>query len=258
MPNQNLVSIVLPVYNASSYLATCLNSLLNQTYKDIEVIVIDDFSRDDSYTILKQFKKKDKRLRVYRNKKRYGSSVSLNRAVRKARGAYIAFMDAHDRSNLNRVKRQLNYLKENSKLAAVGTQCFVIGKKDEKIEKSLYPSDVEMVKQGFAGDHSLQFETLMINRTRIPKDLLRFTSDAYPFIYTEVVLKLLQYGTIANMQQYLYYHRQVTKKTYAKLDSFEKLLSNGRLWVKTLGNTETRPAMKNLFPSLLPQLKLSK
>jgi glycosyltransferase involved in cell wall biosynthesis len=191
MSQPNLVSIVLPVYNASSYLPDCLDSLLNQTYADIEVIAIDDNSKDDSYKVLKSYKKKDGRLRIYKNKKRYGLSVCFNRAVKRAKGGYIAFMDAHDKSTLHRIKRQLNFLKQNPKVAAVGAQCTYISRTGKPVEKSNYPQDVSSIKQGLVSGLTVRFETLMINRTRIPKDLLKFTSNAYPFIYTDILLKLI-------------------------------------------------------------------
>src|SRR6266540_5036790 len=96
-----LISILLPVHNSEGYLADCLNSLLNQTYKNIEIVAMDDKSSDNSYRILNQFKKQDKRLRVYKNIKRYGIAVTLNRLLKKTKGNYIAFMDTNDISSPN-------------------------------------------------------------------------------------------------------------------------------------------------------------
>jgi glycosyltransferase involved in cell wall biosynthesis len=258
MSQPNLVSIVLPVSNAGSYLSECLDSLLNQTYKEIEVIAIDDNSSDNSYSLLRKYKKKDGRLRVYKNKKRYGISVCFNRAVKKARGGYITFMDAHDKSTLYRIKRQLLFLQNNPKIAAVGAQCTFLTADGKKIEKSTFPSDPEGIKQSLLGGLGVKFETLLINRARIPKDLLKFTTNAYPFIYTDVLLKLMQYGHIVNLEQYLHYHRQMTKKAYVQLDRIEKWLSTGKVWVKTLRNEDTRPPLRDLIPSFPLPLKLSK
>jgi glycosyltransferase involved in cell wall biosynthesis len=258
MSQPNLVSIVLPVHNASSYLPECLESLLNQTYKEIEIIAIDDNSRDDSYKILKAFKKKDGRLRIYKNKKKYGLSTCFNRAIKRAKGGYIAFMDAHDRSTLHRIKRQLTFLTLHPKVTAVGTQCTYISASGKTMSKSSLPMDLESIKQGLVSGLTVRFETIMINRQRIPKDLLRFTTNAYPFIYIDILHKLLRYGAIANMEQSLHYHRDVTKKAYAQLDRVEKWVSTGRLWIKTLSNEDTRPPLRDLFPSFPSPLKLSK
>ena len=88
-----LISILLPVHNSEKYLSDCLKSLLSQTYKNIEIVAIDDKSSDKSYRILNQFKKTDKRVRVYRNVKRYGIAITLNRLLKKSKGSYLAFMD---------------------------------------------------------------------------------------------------------------------------------------------------------------------
>ena len=258
MSQPNLVSIVLPVFNASSSLADCLESLLNQSYKDIEVIAIDDHSRDGSHKILNAYKKKDRRLKVYRNKKRYGLSVCFNRAVKKAKGGYITFMDPHDKSKLYKIKRQLSFLLQNNKVAAVGTQCSFIDEKGNKLATSEYPLDTESIKQGLVRGMNVRFETLLINRSRIPKDLLRFTTNAYPFIYTDILLKLLQYGKISNLNQCLHYHRQAAKRSYVQLDTLEKWATTAKIWAKTLSSEETRPTLREILPSLPLPLKLSK
>src|SRR3989344_4392867 len=96
MTNSPLVSIVLPVQNCESFLPACLESLLKQSYENIEIIAIDDKSRDNSLKILKYYKKQDNRIKVFSNVKKYGFPVCFNRAFKKANGQFIAFMGAQD------------------------------------------------------------------------------------------------------------------------------------------------------------------
>ena len=145
-----LISILLPVHNAEKYLADCLTSLLNQTYKNIEIVAIDDISSDKSYRILNQFRKKDKRIRVYKNVKRYGIGVTLNRLVNKAKGSYIAFMDTNDVSSPNRLKKQLNSWLQIPGIVAVGSQCTFINDHDKKIGKSDFPLPLPDLRKPFA------------------------------------------------------------------------------------------------------------
>lgn len=208
--------------------------------------------------ILRQAKKFDSRLRIYRNKKKYGLSITLNRGVKRAKGRYITFMDPHDKSTLYKIKRQLNFLTNNPKVAAIGTQCTVMNAQGKKIEKSQYPADVRGIKQGLINGLSVKFETLLIDRTRIPKDLLKFRTNAYPFVYTEVLLKLMQYSQIANLDQTLHYHRQEVPKAYAQLDKLEKWATQLKIWAQTVSNEETRPAFRDFIPSINLPLKLSK
>ena len=83
-----LVSIILPVFNSEKFLHFCLKSLIRQSYKNIEIIAIDDNSKDNSFKILKSFRKQDKRLHVSKNIKKYGFPVCLNRALKKAKGQF--------------------------------------------------------------------------------------------------------------------------------------------------------------------------
>src|SRR5207247_1805900 len=102
-----------------------------------------DFSKDTSYKILKSFSKTDKRLRVLRNKKRYGLAVCYNRALRRTKGVYITFMDPRDLNKLDRIKKQAKYLLTHPKIAAVGTQCTFLNNHNKKIGTSVFPMQNE-------------------------------------------------------------------------------------------------------------------
>lgn len=89
------VSIIIPVYNTSQYLPECLDSLVNQTLKDIEIICIDDGSNDSSFDILSEYAQKDSRVKVLKQKNE-GQSVARNRGLLEAKGEYIGFLDSDD------------------------------------------------------------------------------------------------------------------------------------------------------------------
>lgn len=98
-----LVSIIVPVYNAEKYLSDCLDSLINQTYKDIEIICINDGSQDNSYKILEEYAEKDKRIKLY-NQENAGASETRNRGISYATGDYIMFIDSDDSCSLDSVE----------------------------------------------------------------------------------------------------------------------------------------------------------
>ena len=100
MKNSNLISIIVPVYNVELYIRNCLNSLINQTYKNIEIIIIDDGSTDDSYKICCDFEKNDSRIRLYK-KANGGLSSARNYGLDCALGDYISFVDSDDQLDLN-------------------------------------------------------------------------------------------------------------------------------------------------------------
>ena len=95
MTEQALVSIVVPVYNMEAYLAKCVDSLLNQTYRKIEIILVNDGSKDQSLEICQQYAKADQRVKVI-NKKNGGLSDTRNVGIRQANGQYLMFVDSDD------------------------------------------------------------------------------------------------------------------------------------------------------------------
>ena len=90
------VSVIIPVYNAEKYLGKCLDSVINQTLKEIEIICIDDCSKDSSYLILREYQKKDTRIVVLKNETNQGVSMSRNIGLKAAKGEYIGFTDSDD------------------------------------------------------------------------------------------------------------------------------------------------------------------
>ena len=90
------VSVIVPVFNVESYINRCVNSLLNQTYKDIEIILVDDGSSDKSWEICEEYSKIDNRIKVLRKTKNSGVSVARNDGLMCATGKYVTFVDSDD------------------------------------------------------------------------------------------------------------------------------------------------------------------
>jgi len=107
------VSIILPIYNVEPYIEQCLDSVINQTYKNIEIICIDDCGSDNSIKIVEKYKEKDKRLHIIYNEKNKGQAISRNEGVEYSTGNYIFFLDADDYLNLDIIEKLLN--KQNEK-----------------------------------------------------------------------------------------------------------------------------------------------
>ena len=90
------ISIIVPIYNVEDYLPRCLNSLINQTLKEIEIICVIDGSTDNSYKITKKYAKKDKRIKILNLESNKGVSVARNTGIKHAKGEYLGFIDADD------------------------------------------------------------------------------------------------------------------------------------------------------------------
>ncbi len=228
-PIDQLVTLIIPVRNSADTLAECLESILNQTYSDIEVIAIDDKSTDNSYSILRKFRRRDKRLIISRNVKSYGLTVTLNRAIKKARGSYIAFVNQRDLMTPDKIKRQIYYLKRHPKVVALGTQTIVVNPETSQHRRSAFPTDHDVISKTFLTSDSLQVESVVINRYLIPRDLLKFDKQKYPLLYKALIAKLLPYGSLANLNQHLHLRTQLGSQ-----DSLtNRLIYNLNLWTKS-------------------------
>ncbi len=246
--NKPLVSILLPVHNSERFLRESLQSLVSQSYRNIEIIAIDDMSSDSSYKILKSFKKNYKKLRIYRNVKRYGIVMTMNRLVRKAKGEFISFANADDITSKNRIKKQLQHLQLNPNIVALGTQCRFLNDKGKKIGKSSFPLENRDIYNSTLHGVSIQFETVMINRNLLPKDILRFEQGALPFIYSDFLIKLAPFGKFANLPNYLHYHRN-HPQIYL-LDLKKNVFSLIKLWVRGNAFYNYQPSMRIFFSSV--------
>lgn len=249
MKEKPLISVILPVHNSADTLSECVSSLLSQTYKNIEIIAIDDFSSDNSYKILKKIKKTHKKLRLYKNVKRYGIGITLNRLVKKAKGDFIAFMDTDDISSPNRLKKQVNFLLNNPQVVAVGSQCTFIDERSKKIGRSDFPVENSLIYQNPLHGISMQFETVLINKKMLPKDVLRFHTGSNPFIYSDVLMKIAPYGKFANLKEFLHFHRN-NPKIYLS-DVKRNLISLVKLWVKSKAFYEYNAPLRSFFSPLI-------
>ncbi len=117
--NMKKISIVVPVYNVQKYLSKCIDSLINQTYKDIEIILVDDGSLDGSGNICDAYAKKDKRIKVI-HKKNGGLSDARNKGIEIATGEYITFIDSDDYVSLKYCETLYKLIKKHNADISIG------------------------------------------------------------------------------------------------------------------------------------------
>jgi glycosyltransferase involved in cell wall biosynthesis len=117
-----LVSVIIPLYNAASYIEQCINSVLGQTWQNIEVVIIDDGSTDNSFATAKKFESEKVKLLRQSNS---GAGVARNHGLKYAKGDYIQFLDADDLLSCDKIEAQVTLLKKNEDCIAVcGTVYF--------------------------------------------------------------------------------------------------------------------------------------
>ena len=127
-----MISIIMPYYKKKKFVLEAINSVLKQTYKKFELLIVyDDECRDDIYFINK-IKSKDKRIKLIINKKNLGAGESRNIGIKKSRGEYIAFIDSDDLWNKNKIAKQIKFLK-NKKINICHTSYKIINNQNKKI-----------------------------------------------------------------------------------------------------------------------------
>lgn len=245
-----LVSIILPIRNKDRFLTDCIKNLLAQTYKNIEIIVVNDNSTDNSGSILRKFRKRERKVRIIQNKKQYGVTVCLNRGVKKAKGEFIAFMDAQDLCHRHRLQKQVAYLIANPKTVVVGTSGVLIDKNSKKRSSFFFPKDNSSIYQTLMTGFSMQFETAMINTTLLPKDIIYFQKNTYPLFFSEMFVKLFPYGLFANLDKPLYYKRQSTTRRWQKIKQYPSLF---KLFLKSKALYGYHPSFWSMFLPLIKQ-----
>lgn len=108
----DLVSIIMPSYNTAQYITETIQSVINQTYQNWELIIVDDCSTDDTDFVVSKIN--DQRIIFLKNKKNSGAAVSRNRALREAKGKWIAFLDSDDLWKPDKLEKQIQFMKKNN------------------------------------------------------------------------------------------------------------------------------------------------
>ena len=142
-----LVSVVMPVYNAELYVEESIESIIGQTFKDWELIVVDDASTDGSLALVKKFADNDCRIKVISLSNNVGQLRARNRGIIASRGKYYAVQDADDISLPERLEKQVAFMEANPKLAIVGSNIQIMDEKGCVYAERYYPESTEAVKK---------------------------------------------------------------------------------------------------------------
>ena len=121
----DLVSVIIPYYKKKEYITSSINSVLKQSYKNLELIIIYDDSNHEDLITLNKLKKKDKRIKIFINKKNIGAGLSRNKGIKLSKGKFIAFLDSDDLWSSNKLKKQIFFMKKN-KIKISHTSYYII------------------------------------------------------------------------------------------------------------------------------------
>ena len=251
-----LVSILMPVYKTAPYLSEAMDSMLCQTFKDFELIVLDDYSPDNAEEILDSYD--DPRIVRYKGEKNAGLSNVLNVGIGMARGKYIARMDSDDISLPQRLQVQVDYLEKHPDVDLVSVGMRLFGAKEGTWVRELNPEKVKIE----AMFHSPVLHASSVWRKEaFEKQGLRFRQEMVPAedydLWTRAMLKGLK---LVNLPEVLYEYRiheaqatVQTDKTAAK--SREVQMAYLQEALPSLSDSNIKAFPKSLWPVFFANLK---
>lgn len=206
MTTSPLVSIALCTYNGSKYLPIQLESILNQTYQHIEIVIVDDRSTDDTYELLKSYETKyPSKIRLFRNEKNLGFVKNFEKAISLCQGSLIALSDQDDFWNSNKIEAQVENIKENQLIyhdsLMINESGVSLGKRISDL-KNMYSggSPLPFLFNNCVSGHSILMKKELVN------DILPFPNGI--FYDWWIAFKATQIGTIRYLDKTFVYYRQ--------------------------------------------------
>lgn len=204
-----LVTVLMTVYNAERFVDLALESLVKQTYPHLEIIVVDDGSTDKTDRKIAAWAKKDWRIKIFSLSENCGPDLASNFGLEKARGVFLARMDADDIAFPDRIEKQVNFLLSHSQVVIVGGQCLLINEENEIIGKKTFPTEHSEIYRSLFKLNPIQHPACMINCQRLPQGKIYYHNHSILAHDLELVFELAQYGKLANLAEPILYYRQL-------------------------------------------------
>jgi glycosyltransferase involved in cell wall biosynthesis len=255
------VSVIMTTYNCEQYVAEAIASILKQSFKDFEFVIVDDGSGDRTFEIISSFQ--DARIVRLRNKQNLGQTRSLNVGIRHSRGRYIARMDADDVSYPDRLQKQIEFLEKNPMIAMVGSSVIIEqeGWRPRAFRVPTDPIDIKcfLAVSGDLSFWSIAHSTIVIRREVFEESGLynedRGASPGYPqdydlwsklsrkYLFANISEPLLRYRFLLNSDSRTFADKQLEERwriSYERIKYYFPDEDNGHLTALT-NMVEFRP-----------------
>jgi glycosyltransferase involved in cell wall biosynthesis len=215
------VSVIIPVHNGAAHLRATVDAILKQTFRDFELLCIDDGSTDESLEILETYN--DVRMRIFTQPQR-GLCCTLNRGIAEARGPLIARNDQDDVSLPTRLDRQHEYMVKHPEVACVYTNCIKTGARRSRYATIVAPHLEAFELQG--AQQECQYASSMFARREVIQKIGGYRQEYYPADDWDLQLRLSEAYVVRVMQEHLVRYRyHSSANTYR---TFSRMMENGR------------------------------
>ena len=201
------VSIVTLTHNRGTYIREAIESVLNQNFRDFELIIIDNASSDNTVSIVNEYIKKDKRIRLIRNNVNLKIPNARNLGIREAEGKYIAVLDSDDVwLDKDKLKKQVNFLETHQDYALIGGRVVVIDEDGKKINEYLNPQDDLEIRQRILIKNPFTHSSVLFRKNTV-LELGGYDEDLGVSEDYDLWLKIGKHWKFANLGEYLIKYR---------------------------------------------------
>lgn len=200
------VSVLMPAYNSERYIAEAIGSILNQTYRNLELVIVNDASTDSTLDIIKQFSRNDDRIKYIDLPKNVGTNKAKNIALDNAFGKYIAILDSDDIAIADRLQKQVTYLDTHKDIFLVGGAVKIINEFGQETGISRPITDIKKLKISITKKNCIYHPTVMYRNSGIRYRDVPYGAEDY-----DLYLRILSEGKmVENLPDYLCYYRVIS------------------------------------------------
>jgi glycosyltransferase involved in cell wall biosynthesis len=208
--NTPKISVLMPAYNAESFIKESISSIINQTFTDFEFIIIDDCSTDNTWKIILELQGKDKRIVAVKNQNNLKLSLTLNKGIELCKAKYIARMDADDYSLPDRLEKQYNYMEANPDIGiSGGTMRVCDGNLKAKYLRFYHQTDSDIRKHIFR--YSPYCHPLVIFKKEVFSKVGLYDTNYNPAEDYELYFRIGKYFKFGNLTNTLLNYRVIEK-----------------------------------------------
>lgn len=228
MKNSNpLVSVIMPAYNSEKYISEAIESILNQTFKDFEFIIIDDGSNDRTWDTIQDYARKDERIVSVKNEKNLKTTATLNKGINLAKGKYLVRMDADDWSYPYRIQEQVEFMEQNPTVVVSGGAIEVCDENLNVKNKRKYPNSDEDIRKKIFRYNPFAHPSIIMRKDKVIEvgmydEELPLTQDY------DLYFRLGKVGKFANLDKML-----IKLRTHPQSSSMSKEKEQERIAIRT-------------------------
>lgn len=210
------VSVLIPLFNAEKYIEQTLMSICQQTYKDFEVVVVDDCGGDSSVRIVEEYQKKDSRIRIIHNEQNMGIAYSRNRGLAECRGEYVALLDDDDLMMPDRLKVQVEYLDNHPEIGAVGGNAQWIDENNNIVRDTIAViTDPIQIKMFLNFRNIFNNSEMTIRKSIIKEHNIEYSSGCYGMEDYKFWIEFSRVALISNLQELI-----LKKRVFSNNETF--------------------------------------